>query len=154
MFAQKTGVKLLHVPYRGSNPAVSDLVAGVVDANFGDPTLLPLSKSGQVRAIAVTSGQRWSIVPDVPTVAETVPGFVAENWYGLAAPPETPDAILNFLHDHVLKAMVDTDTRKKFIEAGLEPATMDRKEFENYVRTDSAAWGEVVRRGNIKLGAN
>jgi tripartite-type tricarboxylate transporter receptor subunit TctC len=151
MFRQKTGVQLQHVPYRGTNPAVTDLIAGVVDASFGDPTLIQLAKGGQVRAIAVTSEKRWSLVPDVPTVSETVPGFVAENWYGLAAPPETPDAILDFLHDKIVKAMQDPDTVKKFTEAGLEPATMPRKEFSDYVRTDSAAWGEVVKRGNIKL---
>jgi tripartite-type tricarboxylate transporter receptor subunit TctC len=151
MFRQKTGVQLQHVPYRGSNPAVTDLIAGVVDASFGDPTLIQLAKSGQVRAIAVTSAQRWSLVPDVPTVSETVPAFVAENWYGLAAPPETPDTVVNLLHDKIVKAMEDPDTRKKFIEAGLEPATMPVKEFNDYVRSDSAGWGEVVQRGNIKL---
>ena len=90
LFVQMSGLKMTHVPYRGTGPALNDLSAGVVDAYFGDPATLGIIKGGKARAMAVTSGERWSVLPDVPTLGEAVQGYQAWNWYGLDAPPGTP----------------------------------------------------------------
>lgn len=151
LFRLRTNTKLLHVPYRGSGPAVQDLIAGVVDAAFGDPTLVTNWRSGQVKALGASSDGRWSLNPDLPAIGETVPGFVSENWYGIAAPPGTPDSIVSYLHAQIEEAMRDTATVKRFNEAGLEPAVMAMGEFETYVRRDSALWAGVIEKANIKL---
>src|SRR6185437_10484311 len=87
LFVQMAGLKMTHVPYRGTGPALNDLSAGVVDAYFGDPATLGIIKGGKARAMAVTSEERWSVLPDVPALGEAVQGYEAWNWYGLDAPP-------------------------------------------------------------------
>ena len=89
-----SGLTMVHVPYRGTGPALNDLAAGIVDAYFGDPATLGLIQGGKARAMAVTSPERWPLLPDTPASAEAVPGYAAENWYGLAAPPGTPEPIV------------------------------------------------------------
>src|SRR6478736_6422579 len=90
LFVQMSGLKMIHVPYRGTGPALNDLAAGIVDAYFGDPATLGVIKGGKARAMAVTSPERWPVLPDTPALAEALPGYEAENWYGLAAPAGTP----------------------------------------------------------------
>ena len=88
LFTQMSGLKMVHVPYRGTGPALNDLAAGIVDAYFGDPATLGVIKGGKARAMAVTSPERWPVLPDTPALAEAVPGYEAWNWYGIDAPPE------------------------------------------------------------------
>ena len=85
-----SGLKMIHVPYRGTGPALNDLSAGVVDAYFGDPATLGIIKGGKARAMAVTSPERWPLLPDAPTLGEAVQGYEAWNWYGIDAPPARP----------------------------------------------------------------
>lgn len=151
LFRLRTDTKLLHVPYRGTGPAVQDLVAGVVDAAFGDPTLVANWRSGQVKALGASSDGRWSLNPDLPAIGETVTGFVSENWYGIAAPPNTPETVVSFLHQHVQDAMKDAFTVQKFNNTGLEPATMATADFAAYVRRDSELWAGVIQKANIQL---
>ena len=151
LFKQMSGLPMLHIPYRGTGPALSDLAARVVDAYFGDPATMGLIRAGQARAMAVTSPERWPLLPDAPAMAEAVPGYEAENWYGLAAPPGTPPAVMQRLTAAVLKVMTDPATMQRFEAAGLHPATMPRDEYLAYLRRDSETWARVVRAGNIRV---
>jgi len=152
LFNQMAGVSIEHVPYRGTGPALNDLVAGIVDVYYGDPATLGIVNNGQARAMAVTSPERWPLLPNAPAVAEAVPGYVSENWYGLAAPAGTPDAILDRLNAAIRKVMAEPATQRRFDEAGLHPATMERTAYLEFLRQDSVTWGRVVTAGNIRIG--
>ena len=154
LFNQTAGTSLTLVPYRGTNPALNDLAAGVVDAAFTDPAALGMIQAGQIRAIAVTSPDRWALLPTVQAAAEVLPGCVAENWYGLAAPPATPEEIVRFLHAKVSAVLADPALAKRYDDAGLHLALMPTTAFEAFLRTDSGTWRRVVERGNIRLEQN
>lgn len=151
LFNQMAGIRMVHVPYRGTGPALNDLVAKVVDVYFGDPATLSVVNGGNARAIAVTSPQRWALLPDTPAVAEAVPGYESENWYGLAAPPGLPPELRDFIHAAVTKVMRAPATARRFDEAGLHPAVMGLAEYDAFLRADSARWERVVRTGNIRI---
>ncbi len=150
LFVQMSGLKMIHVPYRGTGPALNDLAAGIVDAYFGDPATLGIIKGGKARAMAVTSPQRWPVLPDTPALAEAVPGYEAWNWYGIDAPPKTPDAIVNLLSAAILKVMADPAVAKKYDDNGLHPATLSRADYLAFIKRDSEVWGNVITKGNIK----
>jgi tripartite-type tricarboxylate transporter receptor subunit TctC len=151
LFVQMSGLKMVHVPYRGTGPALNDLSAGIVDAYFGDPATLGLIRSGKARALAVTSPARWPVLPETPALAEAVKGYEAENWYGIAGPPGMPGAIVELLSAAIRKVMADPETRKRYDDNGLHPATLAPAEYVAFLKRDSLTWGEVVRRGNIKI---
>jgi tripartite-type tricarboxylate transporter receptor subunit TctC len=150
LFVQMSGLKMIHVPYRGTGPALNDLSAGVVDAYFGDPATLAIIKGGKARAMAVTSGERWSALPDVPTLGEAVPGYEAWNWYGLDAPPGTPEPVVAKLAEAVRKVLADDAIEKKYDDNGLHPATLSRADYVAFIKRDSDVWGKVIQTGNIK----
>jgi tripartite-type tricarboxylate transporter receptor subunit TctC len=150
LFAQMSGLKMVHVPYRGTGPALNDLAGGVVDAYFGDPATLGIIKSGKARAMAVTSPDRWPPLPDAPSLGEAVKGYEAWNWYGLDAPPGTPDAIVDQLATAVRKVMAEPGVKKKYDDNGLHPANLSRAEYVAFIKRDSEVWGKVIRTGNIK----
>ena len=154
LFTQMSGIKMIHVPYRGTGPALNDLAAGIVDAYFGDPATLGLIRGGKARAMAVTSPERWPVLPETPALAEAVPGYQAENWYGIAAPPKTPEPVLAVLTAAILKVMADPAVKAKFDEQGLHPATLPRADYIAYLQRDLKTWGDVVAKGNIKIDAN
>jgi len=154
LFKQMSGLRMVHVPYRGTAPALNDLAARVVDAYFGDPATLSLVRGGQARAIAVTSPDRWRLLPETPAAAEALPGYQAENWYGLAAPPDTPEAIVALLSARVRRVMADPATAKRFDDAGLHPATLPVAEYVAFLRQDSETWAKVVRDGNIRVDSD
>ena len=150
LFVQMSALKMIHVPYRGTGPALNDLSAGIVDAYFGDPATLGIIKGGKARAMAVTSPQRWPVLPDTPALAEAVPGYEAWNWYGIDAPPKTPDAIVNLLSAAILKVMAEPAVAKKYDDNGLHPATLSRADYLAFIKRDSEVWGNVITKGNIK----
>jgi tripartite-type tricarboxylate transporter receptor subunit TctC len=150
LFVQMSGLKMVHVPYRGTGPALNDLAAGVVDAYFGDPATLGIIKGGKARAMAVTSGERWSVLPDIPTLGEAVPGYEAWNWYGLDGPAGIPAPIVTRLSEAVNKVMADAATHKKYDDNGLHPATLSHDDYVAFIKRDSEVWGKVIRTGNIK----
>nr|WP_282572033.1 tripartite tricarboxylate transporter substrate binding protein [Roseomonas acroporae] len=154
LFEQMTGLRMTHVPYRGTGPALNDLAAGIVDIYFGDPATLSLIQGGQARALGVTSEGRWPPLPDTPAVAETVPGYAPQNWYGLAAPPGTPAPIVAFLHARIAEALGRPAVAAKFDRAGLHPAPLAPAEYAEFLRRDAAAYAEVIRRGNIRLDSD
>ena len=151
LFNQMAGVAMEHVAYRGTGPALNDLAARIVDVYYGDPATLGLINGGQARAMAVTSAGRWSLLPDTPAMAEAVPGFVSENWYGLAAPPGTPDAVLDIISAAVLRVLADPVAKRRFDDAGLHPAPMQRAAFIAFLRENTQVWGRVVAAGNIRI---
>ncbi len=151
LFNQMAGVRIEHIPYRGTGPALNDLAARIVDVYYGDPATLSLIQGGQARAMAVTSAERWSLLPDTPAAAEAVPGYVSENWYGLAAPVGTPEPIQEALSAAVLRVLNDPAARARFDAAGLHPAPMSRSDYAAFLRTDTETWGRVVRAGNIRI---
>lgn len=154
LFKQMSGIGMVHIPYRGTGPALNDLAAGVVDAYFGDPATLGLIRGGQARALAVTSAERWPLLPDTPAAAEAVPGYEAENWYGLAAPPGTPDAIIATLNAQVRAVLAQPETAERFEAAGLHPAPMETAAYRDFLTRDSATWARVVQAGNIRVDSD
>ncbi len=154
LFKQMSGLLMAHVPYRGTGPALNDLAAGVVDAYFGDPATLGVVRNGQARAMAVTSAERWPLLPGTPAAAEAVPGYRAENWYGLAAPPGTPDDVVSFLYERVRRVLAEPETARRFDEAGLHPAPLPIGEYLAFLRQDSETWGRVVREGGIRVDSD
>jgi tripartite-type tricarboxylate transporter receptor subunit TctC len=150
LFVQMSGLKMTHVPYRGTGPALNDLAAGVVDAYFGDPATLGIIKGGKARAMAVTSGERWPVLADVPTLGEAVPGYEAWNWYGLDGPPGIPSPIVARLAEAVRKVMDEPATKKKYDDNGLHPATLSHDDYVAFIKRDSEVWGKVIRTGNIR----
>ena len=105
----------------------------------------------KARAMAVTSPERWPVLPDTPAVAEAVKGYEAENWYGLAAPHGTPQPIVERLNTAIAKVFAEPDVKKKYEENGLTPALLSPADYVAFLKRDSVTWGDVVRKGNIKL---
>jgi tripartite-type tricarboxylate transporter receptor subunit TctC len=150
LFTQMSGLKMVHVPYRGTGPALNDLAAGVVDAYFGDPATLGIIKSGKARAMAVTSPDRWPPLPDAPPLGSAVAGYEAWNWYGMDAPPGTPQPIVDVLATAIRKVMAEPEVKKKYDDNGLHPATLSHDDYVAFIKRDSEVWGKVIRTGNIK----
>ncbi|MNX63501.1 Tripartite tricarboxylate transporter family receptor [compost metagenome] len=154
LLKSRTGMDVAHIPYNGSAPALSSLMANdtqlMVDVIS---TSLPLVKEGKIKALAVTTAERLPVLPDVPTVAESgFPGFRAATWFGVAVPAATPAAEANALRDAVAKVMRQPDFRERFQALGLViQAPRDQAETERYVSEDRERWGEVIRANHIKL---
>ena len=143
LFKLAAGFDAVHVPYKGTGPALGDAVGGQVDAILSSPaTTLPLVKAGKLRALAVTSLQRSSASPDLPTIAESgYPGFEVSTWYGLLAPANTPPKIVNFLYEDVAKILKSPEIRQKLIEDGADPVGRPPQEFEAYIKSEIVKWG-------------
>lgn len=142
-----TGMKLTHVPYKGSGPAVIDLVGGHVQLMFGAvSTTLGQLQNGRLRAIAISSPQRWPALPEIPTVAESgIPGFEASTWYGVLAPAGTPASVVNKLHADIAAALNAPDIRKHLLDLGMSPLGNTPREFAEVIQRDIARWGKLIR---------
>jgi tripartite-type tricarboxylate transporter receptor subunit TctC len=147
LFNTLAGIELNHVPYKGSGPAMQDLLGGQVAVSFaGIPNVISSVKAGKLRALAVTTSNRWSELPDVPTVAEAgVPGYEATLWLGLAAPAGTPAEIVNRLYAETAKALQDPELQQSFRTAGVNATVMSPQEFGSFIRAEYDKWGKVVR---------
>ena len=153
MFGLSAGVELTHVPYRGSAQATTDLMAGLVKSSFADLlVILPQLRAGTVKALAVTGAERHPLLPEVPTVAEAaLPGFQAESWQGVFAPPGTPPALLARLHEEVARAMQAPEIRDAFAQQGFRVEATPPAEFAAFVRAEVAKWARVVKEGGVRL---
>ena len=153
LFQNVAGIKMLHVPYRGSGPAVIDVGAGRVDIMFDAvPSLLPMIQGGKLRPLAAASAERNSIVPDVPTFGELgIKGMEISLWYGLAGPVGLPQPIVQRLNTGLANILKSDEVRENFAKQGAfaEPGTP--ADFAAFMRDESARWAEVVRTNNIKL---
>ncbi len=147
LFASMAGIELNHVPYKGSGPAMQDLLGGQVKVSFaGIPNVLPHVKAGRLRALAVSTPQRSPDLPDVPTVAEAgVPGYQATLWLNLAAPSGTPAEIVQRLYTETAKALQDAELQQNFRAAGVEASPMSPQELAGFLRAEYEKWGKVVR---------
>jgi tripartite-type tricarboxylate transporter receptor subunit TctC len=152
LFKTLAGVDLLHVPFKGSAPAMTDLLGGQVQLMFSDaPTALPHIKSGRVRALGVGSPKRSALVPDVPTIAESgVKGYDAYSWAGVFAPAGTPKEIVVKVNGDIVKALSDPEVKKRLLEAGAEAAPGTPEQFGAFLKGEIAKWGKVVKDANIK----
>jgi tripartite-type tricarboxylate transporter receptor subunit TctC len=146
LFKSMTGTKIVHVPYKGSSPAVTDLVGGHIQLMFGAvSTTLMHVKSGRLRAIAISSPKRWPAVPNVPTVAESgLPGFEASTWYGALAPAGTPSAIVKKIQGDISNALEQPDVKAYIANSGFEAIGNTPEEFAAVIRRDMAKWGKVL----------
>ena len=151
LFAMMTGVSLVAVTYRGGSAAFVDLLAGQVHVMFG-----PLSeaighiRSGQVRALAVTTTVRSPILPDVPSIGEFVPGYEASTWYGIGAPRNTPGEIVTKLNAEINAGLADAKMKERFADLGGVPLPMSSAEFGNLVAAETEKWGKVIAFAGIK----
>jgi tripartite-type tricarboxylate transporter receptor subunit TctC len=151
LFKSMAGVKIDHIPYRGSGPAVSDLVAGHVDLMFGElAPSLPYIQSGQLRALAVSSDKRLAALPDVPTVSEVLPGFIVTSWWAIVAPPGTPAAIIDRLSAGIGEVVRNPDVAKKLSDLSMVPKGSTPGELAAFIKDEAERWGNVVRTSGAK----
>jgi tripartite-type tricarboxylate transporter receptor subunit TctC len=151
LFNVAAGVNLVHVPYRGQGPALTDLLGGQVQVLFATtPGTTDYIKTGKLRALAVTTAARAEVLPDVPTVAEFVPGYEASQWYGLAAPRNTPAEIVDRLNKEINAALADPKMRARFADIGGEPLPGAPAAFGSLIAAETEKWGKVVRAAGLK----
>ena len=148
-----TGIDLVHVPYKGTGPAVTDLLGGQVQLMFNSmPSVLPLVKTGKLKGLAVGSAHRSPAAPDIPTVAEAgVPGFENVTWYGMFAPAKTPAEIIARLNSEVVKILADPEMAQRFASQGSEPRSSTPAELAAFMRVEAVRWGKVITAAGIKL---
>ena len=153
LFAQKTGLNLTHIPYKGSAPSVTALLADEVQLAFGALSAFDaFIKAGRLRPLAVTTGNRYSQLPDVPTLREAgIPDFDVDIWYGLLAPAKTPDPVIRKLSDDLKKVLADPDTQAKLREAGVETAFLDPQQMAALMKRDVERWRQVANRIKLTL---
>jgi tripartite-type tricarboxylate transporter receptor subunit TctC len=152
LFEKVAKVQLVHVPYKGTAPALNDIIAGHVDLMFTEiATSLPLYKGGRARILAVAMDERIPAIPDVPTLAQAgVPGCVSDTWQALSAPPKTPDAIIAKLNEAVNKAMKDPELLDRFDKLNLRPGGGTLAATSAYIKSETQKWGAVIREAGIK----
>ena len=151
LLQQLTGIRLVHVPYRGGGPAVADLVAGQIPLAFASlAAVVPFRQSGRVRILAVVERERYAALPEIPTIAETVPGFEMSSWLGFFAPAGTPAPIIDRLNRAIIAALRADDVRGKLEPAGLEVVGSTSAEFASVIRRDLALRGELIRSRGIQ----
>jgi tripartite-type tricarboxylate transporter receptor subunit TctC len=151
LFKLLAGVDLVHVPYRGSPPALNDLLAGQLQLMFSPlPPSLGYVKSGKLRALAVTTATRSPALPDIPVIADTVPGYEASAWYGIGAPAGTPLEIVDRLNAEINAGLADAALKARLIELGSVPYSLSPSEFGRHLAAETEKWGKVIREANIK----
>ncbi len=151
MFNSVAGVRTTHVPYKGSAPGQTDLMAGQIQLGYDSIVQsLPFIKAGKLRAVSVLSTKRISLLPDVPPLADTLPGFSLTNWFALVLPAATPADIRNRLHAEVVKILRAPDMREKFLAMGAEAVGSTQEQFGAFIKSETAKWGKVIRDANIK----
>ena len=151
VFQSMTGTKLTHIPYKGSAPALIDVLAGRVDVMFCPiNSALPHIRSGKLRALGTTGLKRVALLPDVPTIAETVPGFESDIWIGMVAPAKTPPAVISKLNAELRRALALPDVREKLAEQGILAESSTAADFNNLIASDQKRWAGVIKAAKIK----
>jgi tripartite-type tricarboxylate transporter receptor subunit TctC len=147
LYSSMTGVKMVHVPYKGGGPSMIALVGGEVSACFATmPSAVTYVRNGRLRGIAVTTAKRSPATPDVPTVAEAgVPGYEAGSWYGLVAPAGTPKDVIARLHTETVKLLKLADVKDRLDNAGFEVVTSTPEEYAAFTRSEVVKWGKIVK---------
>ena len=147
MFKSEAKLQFTHVPYKGGSPAITDLIGGQIDFMFTTiPGVLPHVKAGSLRALAVTSPERSSAMPDVPTMAESgLPGFQAVSWHGIVAPAGTPDAVVARLNQALTGALAAPEVKQRLMEEGARASGVNTAEFGKFIQTEMGAWAKAVK---------
>jgi tripartite-type tricarboxylate transporter receptor subunit TctC len=152
LLKQMTGTDMVHVPYKGTAPALTDIIGGRVQLMFSSlPSVQPHVQSGRLKLLATGAPKRTPAIRDVPTVAETLPGYELRTWYGLFAPKRTPPAIVRRLHDEAVKILASEDIGQIFASQGVDPAYSTPAELEAYMRSESDRWSKVIRTARITI---
>ncbi|SSW73316.1 hypothetical protein AVE30378_05669 [Achromobacter veterisilvae] len=152
-FAQENGLRITHVPYKGVAPAMGDLLSGQVAAIFDSvQTMMPQVKAGKLRALAITSAERWPAAPEVPTMEEAgVPGFALGSWIGMLAPSGVPDALAARMSTAVQRVLDQPDLRAQLIEYGVDPVGGKPEEFDRFIASEAQRWAKVIAEAGIRL---
>jgi len=146
MFKMAAGIDIVHVPYRGAAAAATDTISGQAQLAFGSfPGLMPFVKSGQLRAIGACTEKRTQLAPDLPTLAEVIPGLYANAWYGLFVPAGTPKDIISKLHLQISKLLENPEIKSQLIGLGVEPVSSSPEELANLLRDDLVRWSKIVK---------
>ncbi len=153
LFKALTATDIVHVPYKGTGPAITDLIGGQVQLMFNSmPSVLPLVASGKLKGLAVGSAQRSRAVPDIPTVSEAgVPGFENVTWYGMFAPAKTPHDIIVRLNKQVVQILADPEMTRRLASQGAEPRSSTPDELSKFMRIESERWRKVIKVAGIKV---
>jgi tripartite-type tricarboxylate transporter receptor subunit TctC len=150
LFGLMTGIKIVHIPYKGMPPAVNDLLAGNVQMMFANaPPAMPHVKAGKLRALAVSGSKRLTELPDVPTVAETVPGYEANSWFGLLVPRGVPGAIIDRLNGEIGKILTMPDVQERLMAVGFEIDGGSAANFGQFIKSEITKWRRVSKETNI-----
>ena len=152
-FKALTGIQMTHIPYKGANPAVTDVIGGQIQLSFAPfPAAVPQIKSGRLRVLGVTSVQRSPVLPDVPTIAEAgLPGYSAATWFAVLAPAKTPQTIIAKLNTDINAALVRPEVKAAFAADGTEPAGGTPEQLRESMRSGIKQWGDLVRNLDVKL---
>jgi tripartite-type tricarboxylate transporter receptor subunit TctC len=152
LFKQATGTDFIHIPYKGAAPAIADLMGGQVAIFFDSiPSALPHVRTGKLKALAVTGRARTSAAADVPTIAETYPGFEVTVWQGFGAPAGTPKAVVSRLHAELAAVMAMTDVREKLVNLGADPLCTNPQEFRSHIAREKDKWAAVVKSSGVPI---
>jgi tripartite-type tricarboxylate transporter receptor subunit TctC len=152
LFKMMAGVDIVHVPYKGSGAALTDLLGGHVALSFGGlAAAMPYVKAGRLRLLAVTTAKRSTAAPEVPTVAESgVPGFDVSSWFGVLAPAGTPREVIDRLHTEIAQILTTKEVKERLAADGAEPVGNTPEEFAAYIRSELVKWGKVVKGAGIR----
>ncbi|MEK7874576.1 MAG: tripartite tricarboxylate transporter substrate binding protein, partial [Pseudomonadota bacterium] len=146
------GVKAQHIPYKGTGPALIDLIAGQFHYNFAGLTgATTLMRAGKLRGIAVTMPKRAAALPDIPAMAEALPGFEIVGWYGVVAPAKLPEPLVKRLHEEFVKVLKQRDVHERILETGGEPVGSTPEQFRKFMHADVAKWAKIVKESGAKL---
>ena len=151
LFNYLAGIQTTHVPYKGTTPAITDLLSGQVDAMFINPlTAMPYIQSGKLRALAVSGSKRLELLPNTPTVMESgISNYVSLQWYGLLAPVGTPDNIIQMIQKEMIKALQNKEIKERLLAEGAEPMGSSSEEFRTLIKNDYQKWSDVAKRAKI-----
>ena len=151
LFASMTGIKMVHVPYKGASPALTDLLGGQVNLFFIPlASALPPIRAGQARALAVTAEKRSAFLPDIPALSETLPGFLSIAWFAVVAPPKTPPEITNKLSAAIAEVLKQPAVAKRLVDMNAEPIGNSPAEMSGFLKEEIERWGAVVRSAGVK----
>jgi tripartite-type tricarboxylate transporter receptor subunit TctC len=152
LFANRTGIEMIHVPYKGGAPMMIDMVGGQVNVMFvSAPQAIPQANAGRIKALAIGSSRRIPQLPDTPTVTESLPGFAAQSWVGMLVPAGTPKDIVARLHAELTKALADPEVRGKLAAQGFDVVGSTPAEFLAFARTESDKWAKVIRDYQVRV---
>lgn len=153
LFCSMTGTKMLHVPYKGSAPAMTDLLGGHIQMMFADsPTAVPQIKKDKLRALGISARQRSALMPDLPTIGEAgVPGYESNSWVGIVAPAGTPRPVIAKVNAELVKSLNDATVKTKLLEIGGEPMPGSPEQFGKFIHSETLKWAKIIKEANIPL---